>query len=170
MRNMLKAEPCLSLGALMAADLMTANPVSIRDEATVKEAVAMLADKKFSAAPVIDHAGRPVGVLSRADLVIHMRETVDYAEPIHEYYDADREHVPEGFQVEKTDYSRVSDIMTPVVFSVRPDTPADKIVEEMLSLKVHRLFVVGHDGVLIGVVSTLDILRALKAEEPVESW
>jgi hypothetical protein len=32
----------------------------------------------------------------------------------------------------------------------------------MLALKVHRLFVVGGDGVLVGVISALDVLRALQ--------
>src|SRR5262249_21708562 len=58
----------LTLTAETAADLMTPNPVSIRDVATVREAVALLTDKGFSAAPVIDQAGRPIGVLSRADI------------------------------------------------------------------------------------------------------
>ena len=37
-----------------AADLMTRNPVSISDTATIREAIAVLADRGFSAAPVID--------------------------------------------------------------------------------------------------------------------
>lgn len=49
----------LVLTAATAADLMTPNPVSVRDSATIKEAIAMLTDHGFSAAPVIDDAGRP---------------------------------------------------------------------------------------------------------------
>ena len=44
--------------------------------------------------------------------------------------------------------SRVRDVMTPVVFSIRPDAPAHKAIEEMLNLRVHRLFVIDADGVL----------------------
>src|SRR5439155_2774357 len=68
--------PNLVLRAETAAELMTANPLSIRDTATVAEAVALLTDKGFSGAPVIDEAGRPIGVLSRADIVTHDREGV----------------------------------------------------------------------------------------------
>ena len=88
-------------------------------------------------------------------------------EPVPEYYDkgtlatATGENLGEGFQVEKADCVRVRDIMTPVVFSVTPETPARKVVEDMLALKVHRLFVVSSDGVLIGVVSALDVLKHL---------
>jgi CBS domain-containing protein len=56
--------------------------------------------------------------------------------------------------------------MTPAVFSVPPETPVGKVVEEMLALKVHHLFVVDGDGVLVGVISALDVLRHLGLDEP----
>jgi CBS domain-containing protein len=158
----------LCLRAETAADLMTANPVSVREDASVKEAIALLIDRGYSAAPVIDDAGRPVGVLSRTDVIVHDREKVDYLEPLPEFYDrseltaAAHEHLGEGFQVEKVDPTRVGDIMTPAVFSVAPDAPAARVVAEMLNLKVHRLFVVDANGVLVGVISALDVLRYLQ--------
>lgn len=157
----------LTLTADSAADLMTANPVAIRDVATIAEAVALLTDKGFSAAHVIDEAGRPVGVLSRSDIVVHDRERIDRVEAVPEYYrEADLtletgERLAWGFQVEKGDATLVRDVMTPVVFSVAPDTPANRVVEEMISLKVHRLFVVDGGGILVGVISALDVLRHL---------
>jgi len=38
------------------------------------------------------------------------------------------------------------------------------VVEDMIRLKVHRLFVVEKDGTLIGVISSLDVLRRLLQE------
>jgi CBS domain-containing protein len=160
----------LMLSAQTAAALMTPDPLSIRADATVHEAVAFLTDKGFSAAPVIDNAGRPVGVLSRADIIVYDREKVEYLEPVPEYYDKGTlvaptgESLGHGFQVVKAESVRVRDIMTPVVFSVTPQTPARKVVEDMLALKVHRLFVVGTDGILIGVISALDVLKHLQLE------
>jgi CBS domain-containing protein len=52
--------------------------------------------------------------------------------------------------------------MTPAIFSVAPDTAASRVVEEMLALKVHRLFVVDSDGTLVGVITALDVLRHLR--------
>jgi CBS domain-containing protein len=49
--------------------------------------------------------------------------------------------------------------MTPALFGVAPDTPAAEVVEEMVVRKVHQLFVVDADGVLVGVVTSLDVLR-----------
>ena len=71
----------LVLNANTAADLMTRNPVSINQKANVKEAVALLTKKGFSIAPVIDDAGRPVGVLSSSDILVHDREHVEHLVP-----------------------------------------------------------------------------------------
>jgi CBS domain-containing protein len=150
-----------------AADLMTPNPVSIRDMATVHEAVALLTDKGISAAPVIDAAGRPVGVVSRADIVVHDRERVDYLTRHPEYYEEadlvteEGEKLKAGFQVENPDATRVRDIMTPAVFSVNPETPASQVIRDMVDLRVHRLFVVDPSGILVGVISALDVMRHL---------
>ena len=158
----------IMLWAKTAADLMTPNPVSIRADAPVKEAAALFTDKGFSAAPVIDEAGRPLGVVSQADIVVHDREKVEYVSAAEPSYDrgppATRAGEPlrRGFQVENIDRTSVRDIMTPAVFSVAAHTPAAKVIEEMLALHVHRLFVIGKDGVLVGVISTVDIVRNLR--------
>ena len=162
-----EATPLLCLRAETAADLMTPNPVSLREDASLREALALLIDRGYSAAPVIDRAGRPVGVLSRTDVLIHDRECVAHPVPTAEYYGAelvtdDNEALGEGFQVECVDPTRVRDVMTPAVFAVGPEAPPARVVAEMLALRIHRLFVVDRDGVLVGVISALDVLRCLQ--------
>ena len=158
----------LTLAAATAADLMTPNPVSIGQNATVKEAVAFLTDRGFSAAPVIDEAGRPVGVVSRADIVVHHRNKSEYVPAVPDYYEktdlATRSgaHLAGGEQAESIYQTRVRDIMTPVVFAVPSEAPARRVVGDLVGLKVYRLFVVDADGVLVGVISALDVLRHLR--------
>jgi CBS domain-containing protein len=166
--TMLETAPHLALQAETAADLMTANPVSVREDATLREVLALFIDKGFSAAPVIDRAGRPVGVLSRSDLLIHDREEANYLRKEPEFYHKEElktsegEALGRGFQVEKVDRTRITDLMTPAVFSVAPDAPAARVVHDLLSLNVHRLFVVDDNGTLVGVISTFDVLRHLQ--------
>jgi CBS domain-containing protein len=126
-----------------AQDLMTTNPVSIRGGATVPEVLAFLTDTGFSAAPVIDNMGRPVGVVSRTDVVVYERART-----------ASSAAGPDGFD----SVLRAADLMTPIVFSVAPEAPAVEVAREMVQQNVHRLFVV-RDGTLIGVISALDVLR-----------
>jgi CBS domain-containing protein len=127
------------LSARTAGELMTPNPVSIRQSSTVAEAAAFLSGRGISAAPVIDDAGRPVGVVSRTDILAR-------------------------YQAVRTDATPVHTVMTPAIFSVRPDTPAMEVIETMVDLGVRRLFVVDESGVLVGVISALDVLGQLRRQ------
>jgi CBS domain-containing protein len=156
----------LLLRARTAADLMTPNPLSLRDDATLHEAIACFVDRGISGAPVIDEAGRPVGVLSQTDIMIHDREEpqhlpppeVDYGTPLpRKWWD--------GFQLERVDTTTVSDLMTPAVFCVSADAAAWSVVEQLRELNVHRLFVVDENGILVGVITALDVVRHLAPAE-----
>ena len=124
--------------ATSAEEVMTRNPLSISEVATLREAATFLTSKDISAAPVINEAGRPVGVISLADIVrcVHVSEVSDTRLPL-----------------------TVREVMTPVVFFVRPDTAVANVIEDLLDCAVHRLFVVDDNEVLIGVISALDLLR-----------
>jgi len=145
---------------------MTPNPLSIRESATVREAVAFLIDRGISGAPVIDEAGRPVGVLSQTDLLIHDREAVEHlAAPEVDCGSPLPRKWWDEFQIEKVDATPVSELMTPAVFSVSMHASAWSVVEEMRELNVHRLFVIDGKGVLVGVVTAMDVLRHLVVAE-----
>jgi CBS domain-containing protein len=157
------------LNAETAADLMHENPVSVEETVSIREAIRLLTEKGFSAAPVIDNAGRPIGVISQSDILVHDRERVEYLSNYPEFYHRNELHTARGefldereFLVENVDRTVVADVMTPAVFSILPETPANKVVEQLLALRVHRLFVVDEDGVLVGVISTSDVLRKLQ--------
>ncbi len=138
MKTLNRRQPAtvLNLRARTAADLMTPNPVSISRTSSVREAATFLAARGISAAPVIDDAGRPIGVVSRSDILIHHQTPVVERTPVHS-------------------------VMTPAVFCVRADAPAAEVIEAMVGLGVRRVFVVDNGGVLIGVVSAFDVLRKL---------
>jgi CBS domain-containing protein len=141
---------------------MSRNPVSIGESATLEEAVAFLTDTGFSAAPVIDAAGRPSGVISRTDIVVHFRQRL--AQPAEAaYFQKSNLSLPAEFgeAAFRTDHSLVRDLMTPAIFSVAPDASVAAVARQMVHLNVHRLFVVDHAGVLVGVISALDLLGHL---------
>ncbi len=150
----------MTLAEATAAELMMANPISLRASASLPEATKLFREKGISAAPVIDSAGHPIGVVSRSDLLIH--QSVSNEGKSHSYYDDADVARREGSDEEAESPMTVADVMTPAVFAVAPDTPSHKVVQDMLGFQVHRLFVVGADGVLVGVISSMDILRHLK--------
>src|SRR5438552_3234040 len=132
--------PRLTLHADTAAELMSANPISLRRTATVKQAVRLMTDHAFSAAPVIDAGGRPIGVVSVSDILLHDRESAGGA---------------------LNGQTRVEDIMTPAVCSVRSTALVGEVVQTMLTCRVHHLFVTDEHGTLVGVISMGDVLRKL---------
>jgi CBS domain-containing protein len=146
-----------------AGEVMTLNPISLQAQASVQEAIVLMTERGFSAAPVIDQAGRPIGVLSKTDLLIHQREY-----PGHASLDSDAESSRRSrrhgalTEVEVVDPTRVCDIMTPAVFTVPLHAPLHEVVRHMLDLKVHRLFVVDEEQSLVGVITALDVLRHLE--------
>jgi CBS domain-containing protein len=158
----------LRLHAVLAEDVMSPNPVSVREELTVHEAVVFLTERRISAAPVINEAGRPVGVVSEADILRHDREHAEHLYWLPQKL-VDREltlgsgeHLDgKSFEVEVPDVTRVKDIMNPVIYAVRRDTPIPEVVGQLVKRRIHRLFVVDEDGSLVGVITTLDLLSRL---------
>lgn len=150
----------LKLEARYAADIMNPDPKSIRAEATLAEILNFFTSRNLAAAPVVNHAGRPIGVVSRSDVLIHQAQ--GDSPPRTEYFeipDLERSKDPDA-----TACARVTarDLMTPAVFAVGPKTPINKVVADMVGLHVHRLFVVDDDGLLVGVISAMDIVKNLQ--------
>lgn len=161
--TMRRTEAPLTLRAEVAANLMVPDPVSIRAEASACEAMALFTEKGITAAPVIDDAGRPIGVLSRSDLLVHQVEHDKNRNGIADYFYAPT-FKTESEPGPRTPPSTAAELMTPAVFAVSLDTPIQRVVSDMVGLHVHRLFVVDEAGVLVGVISTMDVLKNLKAE------
>jgi CBS domain-containing protein len=148
---------------------MTGNPISIPATATVKEAVAVLVEKRISAAAVVDVLGRPVGILSQTDILVHDRNKAKWSAAVPEYYQTvdltcTSKILLTKFNFDSVDRTLVHHIMTPTVISVGAEDSVFRVVGQMIAFKTHRLFVTDDDGVLVGVISAFDVLRQLRAQ------
>ena len=124
-------------------DLMQKDVKTVRPHAVIGDVVVSLADAHISAMPVVDGSGRMLGVVSATDVIAAEAETADgpaYAELIQN--------------------TMVQDLMTPHALTVGPEADVREAARRMLYAEVHRLFVVENDQ-LVGVISTLDIVRAV---------
>jgi CBS domain-containing protein len=137
-----------------ASDVMTSKLLTVRKDATLQELSAFLAENNITGAPVVDAAGRFVGVVSATDLA-----EIESEPRAWESGDQVEEGARRGFQVEGT-ARRVQDIMTPTVYTVTEDTPVGELAQAMVSGRVHRLFVTRH-GKIVGIVTSLDLLTLL---------
>jgi CBS domain-containing protein len=136
---------------------MTPNPKSIDEATTVRETAEVLQKHGIHIAPVIDAAGRPVGAVSRTDLLDYWGRRRDrLAAMAAGELCAATTNSSAGVP---GDELSVREIMTPVVFGVRTSAPIPSVVEKMLALEVRSLFVTDEHGVLVGTISVFDLLR-----------
>ena len=132
--------------------------------ARIRDAADFLRKWAISGAPVIDQHGEPVGVFSLRDLadhVVNRLEDIPVIDVSAERARKTGESIPtdRGFHFEGIDDTRVSDFMSPGILSVDPDAPAMEAVRMMQRQAIHRIFVRRGTGPLVGVLTTMDVLR-----------
>ncbi len=151
------------MGARQVAEYMSAKVVSLRPETSVREAERVLAEHGIGGAPVLDGSGRVVGVVSQRDLV-RIEATPATAGETGEFYtDMDEFRDLARVPVERHAMP-IEGIMNRSVIEISPRSDVTEAARTMREHRVHRLLVT-EDGVLVGILSALDLLRALA--EPV---
>lgn len=141
---------------VLVREAMTKNPVSIRSDADIHAAAAVLSENRISGVPVVDENKRVIGVISEADILI-----LSGLKRGHTFKDILRSILGEPVPAQKTEGSKVENIMSfPPVTSKADDTIADvaKILDER---RIKRLPVVDNDGKLLGIISRADIVRMI---------
>lgn len=125
------------------AELMQTEVQSVAPDAPVNDAALTIADAHVSGLPVVDRAGRLVGVISTTDIIASEEEAES----------------PET-RVALYDETSVRDLMTPRPVTIGPAATVKEAAQMLLYADVHRLFVLDGDR-LVGVISTTDIVRAV---------
>ncbi|HEX8731020.1 MAG TPA: CBS domain-containing protein [Ktedonobacterales bacterium] len=62
---------------MRARDIMTHQVITISPRASIHDAARLLSERRISGAPVIDEAGRMIGIVTEADLLAKEGKTVD---------------------------------------------------------------------------------------------
>jgi CBS domain-containing protein len=120
-------------------DVMTPNPVSIMDSASLAEAVGILESRNITGLPVVDAAGTLVGVLSQTDLV-RARANPQLAS--------------------NWPGLAVGEIMTKPALTISATARLDEAARMMEERRVHRLVVTDETANPIGIISTSDLVRS----------
>jgi CBS domain-containing protein len=129
-------------------DVMTTEVVAVRSETTFKELAAALRRYRVSALPVVDDAGRVLGVVSEADLLAKeaLADPGPVAELVHRK------------DVRKAEGLTAGDLMTSPPVTAAPDDPVEQAARMMHFMRVKRLPVVNSGGQLVGIISRADVL------------
>lgn len=141
-----------------ARDLMTPDVVTVPPETPVMAMARLLSDRGISAVPVVDGAGKVLGIVTEADLVRRLAGEEDKPTSWFGALFADPASQAERFA--RTHGVTAKDLMTEKVVSVAPDTSAAHIAHMMEEQKIRRVVVLEGET-LKGIVSRADLLRAL---------
>lgn len=133
--------------------------VTLHPESSARDAECLLAEHRIGGAPVVDDAGRVVGVLSQSDLGRLEAERPSTAAAGAFFSDVD-DYRDIGTLPAAASVVPVARLMSQDVLSVAPGATLAEAARRMRERRVHRLLVV-EDGALRGVVSAFDLLVAI---------
>lgn len=142
-------------------DVMTREVRTVKADTPLAEAVELLLGKVYRALPVVDKAGRVVGILTEGDLLAKSKLLA--ASVQRELTEAE---LAGELQRLRQAGQTVSAVMTPNPITVTSQTTLTEAVRLMVEHDIKRLPVVDEQGRLSGMVSRINVLRAL-AQPPV---
>lgn len=118
--------------------VMTQQPVTLGHDARIRDAVAIITEKKIGGLPIIGRDGALAGIVTERDVL--------------RILGAERSPLA------------VEDIMTTSLRVTAPDCPIAKVTRDMTAFRFRRLPVVS-DDVLYGIITATDIMRYLGSRE-----
>jgi CBS domain-containing protein len=158
---------------LLARDVMQRNVGIIDAGASLADLEQAFEEAGVSGFPVVQ-SGRIVGVVSRADVVRRLGDKAGDEPRLSTFYadlaSFEAENVAERFAEaaarggRSADDLRVSDLMTESAITVAPDTSLDDVARTLVAHHIHRVLVTD-GGTLVGVVSSLDLVRLIAEEK-----
>lgn len=148
------------------ADAMSRDPIVVRPQTPLNEAIQILAERRFSGLPVVDDADQLVGIISETDLmwqetgvtppayimfldsVIYLKNPTTYERDLH-----------------KALGQTVGEVMSRDPITISPDKLLKDAAQIMHDRSVHRLPVLDAEGKVVGILTRGDIIRAMAASQ-----
>ena len=146
---------------MLVKEVMTENPITVTGGTEIFKAAKILLDNRINGVPVVDKAGKLVGILCQSDIIAQQKKL-----PLPSLFSFLDGYISLSStknmekEVRKIAATAVVDAMTPNPVTVAPDSSIETVAALMVDENFHTLPVV-ENGVLVGVVGKEDILRTL---------
>jgi len=149
---------------MKARDVMVSPVITVNENDTVRDVARILLAKHISGVPVVDRAGKLVGIISEADL-LHRTEagTERPSSWWLSLISGDRAIASEYVQSHAT---KVRDVMISDVQTAHPDTPLYEIADVFEERHIKRVPIVSDGGELIGIVCRANIIQVIASARP----
>ncbi|MFZ3046856.1 MAG: CBS domain-containing protein [Desulfatirhabdiaceae bacterium] len=153
---------------LKIKDIMTTELITVSPETEILQAAKILLEKRINGIPVVNQAGKLVGILCQSDLIAQQKKL-----PIPSLF-----IFMDGIfstssvkqfekQVQKIAAITVAQAMSPNPVFAEPDMDIDVVAGMMVDKGFHTIPVL-HEGRLVGIVGKEDILRTLITKSKVD--
>ncbi len=139
-------------------DIMTHDPVSVTPDVTARELARVLESNAISGVPVVDAADRVIGVVSKTDLLHRCLEGPLGSRP-GTFFQVLAEGMEAGTDLDPEELGMVEEFMTPEPVTASPDEPVGAVARRMADNDVHRVIVVDKQQHMLGIVTSLDLLK-----------
>lgn len=139
-----------------AAEVMTSQVASVREDTPVQEVAQVMAARGVSGLPVLDGSDRVAGVISEKDFLVLMGagQAKSFMAVVAECLGA------KGCVVAHLRARHARDIMSAPAITVGPETLVVDIAALFTARGINRAPVVDKEGRLLGIVSRADLVRA----------
>jgi len=134
-------------------DLMSVEVLTTTPEAPLKEAAALLAERRISGVPVVDGNGAVVGVLSEADILVKTGGALPRSGLLGWLLE------PDFDLQDKIGARTAGEAMSAPAVTITPGRQVHDAAALMIAESVNRLPVV-EDGALVGILTRADVVRA----------
>ena len=127
----------------------------------ITEAANLLLEKRINGVPVVNPAGKLVGILCQSDLIAQQKSIpIPSLFTLLDGYISLKTSKRMDKEVEKIAATKVAEAMTADPVTVDPETEIEKIAALMVEKNYHTLPVIDA-GKLVGILGKEDVLRTL---------
>jgi CBS domain-containing protein len=154
-----KARKLLLPRQVQVRDIMTPDPVTVSRMTPLDQVVRILLTSIFTGVPVVED-GRPVGVITQGDLVYKGKM------PVRLGLLAEAGSARLETALVELSSKKAEDVMTSPVVTIGLDRYVREAINLMVEKELKRLPVVDERRALVGMLSRLDVFRAIMKEAP----
>lgn len=144
---------------MLAGEIMTRDVATVGLDASIEAVIALMVARHASGVPVVAGNGQIAGIITEGDLLRRV-ETATDAPQRRPFLDLLLGPGREAAGYVRSHSRRVRDLMTERVVSVTEDTPLAEVVRLMETKRIRRVPVL-RSGLVVGIISRADLLRAL---------
>ncbi|MFO8191346.1 MAG: CBS domain-containing protein [Bacillota bacterium] len=143
-------------------EIMTEDVITVSTNDSVEQCARLLQENNISGLPVLDEAGRVVGIITEGDLIrrVSRVKAPGYLEVLGGliYLGSPKKFVD---ALQRAMSLEAGQLMSKKVISIEPDQSVESAATLLVEHNISRLPVIDKKGILRGIVSRRDIMNCL---------